>query len=71
MAVEWKEAYRLAMQDQSRNSLIDSVRSAEIAIQTRLQELEGSTLAGHGAERAALKTALRDLSAIKTRARLP
>jgi hypothetical protein len=71
MAVEWRDAYRKAMQDQPRDSLIEALRMAEDAIQARLKELEGLTLAGHGMERAALKTAMRDLSAIKTRARLP
>jgi hypothetical protein len=59
------------MQEQGRNSLIDALQRAEDAIQARLQELEGSTQGGDGMERAALKTAMRDLSAIKTQARLP
>jgi hypothetical protein len=71
MAVEWRDAHRKAMQDQRRDSLIETLRIAEDAIQARVKELDGLTLAGHGMERSALKTATRDLLAIKTRARLP
>jgi hypothetical protein len=51
------------MQDQGRDSLIEALRIAEDAIHARLRQLD--------AERAALKTALKDLVAIKSRARLP
>jgi hypothetical protein len=71
MAVEWRDAYRTAMQDQRRAAIIGALRVAEAAIQARLQEIEGSTEPGHGTERSALKTTLRDLLAIKMRARLP
>jgi hypothetical protein len=53
------------------DSLIAALRVAEAAIQARLQEIEGWTEPGHGTERFALKTAMKDLVAIKTRARLP
>jgi len=71
MAFQWQEAYRLALKSQPRDSLVEAIRVAEAAINSRLQEIEGSTEPGHGTERASLNTALKDLAAIKTRGRLP
>jgi hypothetical protein len=48
-----------------------AARLAESAIQIRLQELKGLTKGNHGSERAALKTAMKDLRAIKAEYRLP
>jgi hypothetical protein len=69
--VEWKQAYRTALQEKDRNRLVAAVRRAKIAIQSRLQELESLVNARHGAERAALKTAMKDLQAMKTEYQLP
>jgi hypothetical protein len=69
--VEWKQAYRSALQEKDHQRLGTAVRLAESAIQARLQELEGVIKVGHGSERAGLKTAMKDLQAIKAEYRLP
>ena len=69
--VEWKQAYRAALEEKDRKRLITAVRVAESAIQARLQELEGVIKVGHGSERAELKTAMKDLQAMKAEYRLP
>jgi hypothetical protein len=69
--IEWKQAYRTALQENERQRIIVAVRLAESAITARLQELEGLTKLGHGPERASLRTALKDLQAIKLSAGLP
>jgi hypothetical protein len=61
--------YRTALREEDRKHLVAAVRLAELAIQARFQEVEG--MAKAGAERAALKTAIKDLQAIKAEYRLP
>jgi hypothetical protein len=62
-------AYRTALREEDRKHLVAAVRLAELAIQARFQEVEG--MAKAGAEPAALKTAMKDLQAIKAEYRLP
>jgi hypothetical protein len=70
MSVDWSEAYRNALQEhQGRESLVEAIRTAETAIEARHRELNNLPT-GHLAERFALKTASKDLEAIKAYARL-
>jgi hypothetical protein len=64
--IEWKQAYRTALQEKDYQRLGAAVR-LESAIQTRLQELESLMGGGKSVERAELKTAIRDLQAIKAK----
>jgi hypothetical protein len=68
MASEWNEAYRNALQEnQGREKLLEPIRKAE-AIEARHRELD-KLPTGHLAERLNLKTASKDLEAIKARLR--
>jgi hypothetical protein len=71
VAVDWKQAYRTALQEKGRERLIAAVRVAESAIQARVQELESLINGGNGLERAMLKIAMKDLRAMRSEYRLP
>ena len=69
MASEWNEAYRNALQEnQGREKLLEAISKAEAAIAARHRELN-KLPTGHLAERLNLKTASKDLEAIKARLR--
>ena len=69
MASEWNEAYRNALQEnQGGEKLLEAIRKAEAAIEARHRELDNLPT-GHLAERFNLKTASKDLEAIKARLR--
>jgi hypothetical protein len=69
MASEWNEAYRNALQENlGREKLLEAIRKAEAAIEARHRELD-KLPTGHLAERLNLKTASKDLEAMKARLR--
>jgi hypothetical protein len=69
MASEWNEAYRNALhENQGRGKLLEAIRNAEAAVEARHRELD-KLPTGHLTERLNLKTASKDLEAIKARLR--
>jgi hypothetical protein len=69
MASEWNEAYRKALQEnQGCETLLEAIRKAEASVEARHRELD-KLATGHLAERFNLKTASKDLEAIKARLR--
>ena len=69
MASKWNEAYRNALQKNlGGEKLLEAIHKAEAAIEARHRELD-KLPTGHLAERLNLKTASKDLEAIKARLR--
>ena len=69
MSVDWNQAYRNALQEnQGREKLIEAIHKAEAAIEARHRELD-KLPTGNLAERLNLRTASKDLEAIKARLR--